>query len=73
MTNGEEIVGRGRDHSEAYDEFAKNLVIAEAQRRGFSSEPDSWTEEELAELQATSRAWRSRRRSRSRSFPTTSG
>ena len=52
MTNGEEIVGRGRDHSEAYDEFAKNLVIAEAQRRGFSSEPDSWSEEELAELQA---------------------
>jgi hypothetical protein len=50
MTNGEEIVGRGRDHAEAYDEFAKNVVIAEAQRRGFSNEPDTWSEEELAEL-----------------------
>jgi|SoiMethySBSTD1v2_1073268.scaffolds.fasta_scaffold60738_4 hypothetical protein len=51
MTNDGEIVGRGRDHSEAYDEFAKKLVIAEAQRRGFSKEPDRWSEEELAELQ----------------------
>jgi hypothetical protein len=51
MRNGDGIVGTGRDHSEAYDDFAKKLVIAEAQRRGFSHEPDSWSEEELAELQ----------------------
>jgi hypothetical protein len=51
MTNGEEIVGRGHDHSEAYDAFARQLAIAEAQRRGFSNDPDSWSEEELAELQ----------------------
>lgn len=51
MTNGEEIIGRARDHAEAYEDFAKQVVIQEAQRRGLSADPGEWTEEELAALQ----------------------
>ena len=51
MNSFEGIVGHAEDHREAYEDFARKVVVDEAVRQGFSREPSDWTEEEKKHLQ----------------------
>jgi len=51
MNAFEGIVGSAEDHREAYEDFAKKVVLRAAEEMGFSGNPAHWSEEEKERLQ----------------------
>jgi hypothetical protein len=51
MNSFEGIVGSAEDHREAYEDFARKVVVDEAERQGLSPDPSEWTDEERKQLQ----------------------